>query len=236
MNPDLLQQPKATLSRRALILAAAAAASGCAMQRIPSVGGWHEVRLPGKASTRYRPVRKDGREAVEATAERSASMWRRRLDIAASQVGTVEFSWWVPALMQNASVADIDREDAAARVLFGFSGDTSKLSARTRMMFDLAEGLTGERPPYATLMYVWEARAPIGAVITNPRVDRIRKLVLDSGSEHLGRWRDHRRDLAADFRLAYGEDPGPLVSVAFMTDADNTGSAARAWYGPVRLL
>ena len=45
----------------------------------------------------------------------------------------------------------------------------------------LAEALTGERPPYATLVYVWDATAPVGTVIINPRSDRIRKIVVDSG-------------------------------------------------------
>ena len=48
-------------------------------------------------------------------------------------------------------------------------------------------------------------------------------------------WRDHRRDLVADFRRAFGEDPGPLQAIAVMTDTDNTGSQAEAWYGPITL-
>jgi hypothetical protein len=103
------------------------------------------------------------------------------------------------------------------------------------MMLDLAEALTGEKPPYATLMYVWDAQAPVGTVIVNPRSDRIRKIVVDSGAAQLRRWREHRRDLAADFRLAFGEAPGTLLSVALMTDSDNTRSQALSWYGPVVL-
>ena len=49
------------------------------------------------------------------------------------------------------------------------------------------------------------------------------------------RWRDHRRDLAADFRRAFGEAPGPLTSMAVMTDSDNNRASARTWYGPVLL-
>ena len=102
-------------------------------------------------------------------------------------------------------------------------------------MFELAEALTGERPPYATLMYVWDATAPVGTVIINPRSDRIRKIVVDSGTAHLGRWRDHRRNLAADFQLAFGEAPGALTSMALMADSDNTQSMARSWFGSVNL-
>lgn len=55
------------------------------------------------------------------------------------KVGEVSFSWWVQGLMPNASVADIDREDAVVRVIFGFEGDADKLPLRTRMTFELAQ-------------------------------------------------------------------------------------------------
>ena len=132
-------------------------------------------------------------------------------------------------------MADIDREDAIARVIFGFGGDTDKLPLRTRMKFELAQALTGEAPPYATLMYVWDSTLPVGTVVINPRSDRIRKIVVDSGPAELHRWRDHRRNLAADFRLAFGEEPGPLVSMAVMTDSDNSRASAHTWYGVVDL-
>ncbi len=197
--------------------------------------GWHAVALPGKTETRYGWALKDGRPAIAADSEGSASMFRRLLTPPPTHLGEVSFSWWVQEKPQQASVADVNREDAAARVLFGFSGDISKLPMRTRMMFELAEALTGEKPPYATLMYVWDATAPVGSVIVNPRSDRIRKIVVDSGPGELRRWREHRRDLAADFRLAFGEEPGALSSIAVMTDSDNTRSRARSWYGPVEL-
>ena len=198
-------------------------------------GDWHAVPLPGKNPTRYEWEHKDGRASWCATSERSASMWRRHLDLAAAKVGEVSFSWWVQDLIVNASVADAALEDAPARVIFAFGGDIGALPIRTRLLFDLAEALTGERPPFATLMYVWDATAPVGSVIHNPRSDRIRKIVVDSGPTQLRRWRNHRRDLAADFRLAFGEAPGPLTAIAIMTDSDNTQSRAQSWYGAVDL-
>lgn len=196
--------------------------------------GWHPVLLPGKTATQYSQAEKDGRPALRAVSERSASMWRRRVTMAADRLGDVSFSWWVPQPLADASVADIDREDAAVRVIFAFDGDHSRLPLRQRAMFDLAEALTGERPPYATLMYVYDTRSPAGSVVVNPRSDRIRKIVLDGDAAAIGRWRDHRRDLAADYRRAFGEDPGPLIAVGVMTDTDNTGGKAEAWYGPIR--
>jgi Protein of unknown function (DUF3047) len=232
------------LSRTLKLLSLAAAlVAGCASSPPPpaeapptgavNAQGWQAVLLPGKEPTRYAWGDKDGRPALSAASERSASMWRRKVDVPASAVQEVSFSWWVEDLVPDASVAELDREDAPARVMLAFGGDSSKLPQRTRMMFELAEALSGEPPPYATLMYVWDSSAPVGSVIVNPRTDRIRKIVVDSGPENLRSWRDHRRDVIADFRLAFGENPGPLQAIAVMTDSDNTASRARAWYGPV---
>lgn len=197
---------------------------------------WHEVTLPGKRATRYTATRKDGRLAVHARAEGSASMWRRKVNVSPDQLGQARWAWRVDRLNPQASVADVDREDAVARVIFAFDGDHKRLSARNRAMFDLARALTGETPPYATLMYVWETAQPMDAVVVNPRSDRIRKLVIDSGPDHLGTWRVHQRDLAADFERAFGEKPGPLVAIGKMTDADNTQGRVEAWYGPIELM
>lgn len=211
---------------------------GCAGMSAPTAvpearSGWHAVRLPGKKPTEYRGERHEGRNAVAARADASASMWRKRVERAADSIGEVEFSWWVQAVPLAADVSQADQADAAARVLFAFSGDTSRLSARNQMLFDLAQALTGEAPPFATLVYVWDAKAPVGSVIVHPRSDRVRKIVVESGSSGLRQWRHYRRNLAADYRLAFGETPGPLQAVALMTDGDNTRSHLRTWYGEI---
>ena len=228
-------------SRRQLVWVIAAIVAGCASAPPPSTNqasagdGWNPMPLPGKAATRYEWSEKEGRRAIMARSEHSASLWRRRLQPVRQQVSEVRFSWWVQDVIAGADLTDIDRGDAPARVMFAFDGDVSALPLRTRMLFEVAQALTGEQPPYATLSYVYDASLPVGTVVVNPRSDRVRSIVVDSGTADLRRWRDHRRNLAADFRQAFGEEPGPLTSVALMTDSDNTRSMASAWYGPVEL-
>jgi hypothetical protein len=193
------------------------------------------VPLPGKRQTEYRAERKEGRAAIVARADRSASMWRRHVARASDALGDVEFSWWAQALPARADVSQAEHGDATARVMFAFSGDASRLSARNRMLFELAQTLTGEPPPFATLTYVWDATAPVGTVIVHPRSDRIRKIVVESGASGLRQWRSYRRNLAADYRLAFGEAPGPLQAMAVMTDGDNTQSQLDTWYGDITL-
>ena len=196
--------------------------------------GWQTLELPGKPKTRYVAQQADGRWVVHAQAQRSASMYRRTLRIEPEQLGSVAFSWKVRVLNAEADVRHSHTEDAVVRVLLAFDGDHERLSPRNRMMFDLMQGLTGEPPPYATLMYVWDPQAELDAVVLNPRTDRIRKIVLESGDRHLGQWREYQRNIREDFRRAFGEDPGPLIGVALMTDADNTQGRAEAWYGEIR--
>lgn len=218
---------------------ASALLAGCASIERPRAGhgadGWHHVALPGKRPTTYVTAMKDGRAATLATADRSASLWRLKVDIPPQQLRNIELSWWVDSLIPGASLGTPGHTDAPATVVLAFDGDVDRLPARTRAMFELARAVTGEAPPYATLVYAFDGSAPVGSVVVNHRTDRVRTLVLDSGPEHVRRWRDHRRDIAADFQRVFGEPPGRLIGVALMTDADNTQSSAKAWYGAIRL-
>lgn len=203
---------------------------------VPSPGpGWHPHGLPGKASTAYRWTTKDGLGAWHAVAHRSASLMRRLLPADQATPSRVQFSWWVDELIATADIRQPESDDASVRVIFAFDGDRSKLSMRNRMLSEMAQALTGEPMPYATLVYAWDGRAPLDEVVVSQRSDRIRTLVVESGQGHLKQWRHYQRDLTADFRRAFGEEPGRLVGMAVMTDADNTGSQAEAWYGDIHL-
>jgi Protein of unknown function (DUF3047) len=197
---------------------------------------WQDYALPGKRSTVYRPQREGTRYVVHAQAESSASMFRRQLRVDASQLSRVQFSWRVPGLIAQADLAEAEVSDSPVRVVLAFDGDHGRLSARARLLFELAQALTGEPPPYATLMYAWDNRAAPGTVIIGPRTDRVRKIVVESGPSRLGQWLQYDRDPLADYRQAFGEEPGALIGVALMTDADNTASRAAGQYGEVQLI
>jgi hypothetical protein len=220
---------------------AAWVATGCASP--PPAGGsadatapWTEWTLPGKRPTWYRHGVEDGRRVVVAEAAGSASMLRRKLRHDAGALRRVRFAWRVDQLVEGADLRDRESADAPVRVAFAFDGDHARLPVAERMRFELASALTGEAPPFAMLMYVWDNEAPLESVIPGGRSNRIRKIVVDRGAAHLGQWRVHERDVVADFRRAFGEEPGPLIGIALMTDADNTGARARAAYGEVELI
>ncbi len=198
--------------------------------------GWRHYVLPGKAATLYTLDRLDGRAALMAKAGTSASMMRSDVNIPAFQLDEVSFSWQVPQLIETADLAERDADDSPVRVVLVFEGDKKKFSAKNAMLSELAQVLTGEPLPYATLMYVWCNKRPSGSVVVNPRTDRIRSIVVESGKKNLRQWRDYKRKIHSDFEKAFGEAPGKLLSVAVMTDSDNTKTQISAAYGGVNFV
>lgn len=215
----------------------ALAAAARELFQTPAGGGaWQVFRLPGKSFAPFEKSLRQGRPALQVAAHRSVSVLRQQFSPPLPAVGVLDFSWRVDALPEGSDLKDASTTDAPVRILLAFDGDRSRWSARTHRLSELTQLMTGEALPYATLSYVWSRDDLPESVLHNPRTDRIRKLVVESGAGHLGQWRDYRRDVRADFIRAFGEEPGPLVAVALMTDTDNTGSSLRAWYGPMRLV
>lgn len=196
---------------------------------------WEHVLLPGKLRTAFRLERHDQQMGLQAHAQSSASMLRHKLRLAPESLGTLRFQWQVQSLIEEADMALRDQEDAPVRIILAFEGDRSRFSPRNAMLSELSRAVTGEEMPYATLMYVWCNHRQVDTVIVNPRTDRIRKLVVESGPQRLRQWLSYERDIRADFEKAFGEPPGALVGLAIMTDTDNTRSSTRAWYGPIAL-
>jgi hypothetical protein len=231
----------------ALLLVLALLQASCAHRPVPPTPGpppasgvgpqpWAVVSLPGKRATRYRHERRDGRSVIRAESEASASMYKRRLVVEPEHLGRIRFSWWVPELIATADLRDRDQADSPVRLVLAFDGDHARLSPRNRMLFELAQTLSGEALPFATLMYVWDNHSALETVLPGGRTDRIRKIVVDSGAAQLGSWRLHERDIVRDFERAFGEPPGRLIGVGVMTDSDNTAARARALYGELVLI
>jgi len=196
---------------------------------------WEPVALPGKLKTAFKLDKLGQRPALMADAQSSASMLRQRLNIPPEQLGRLRFDWQVESLMAEADMSVRETGDSPVRLILAFEGDRSRFSAKNAMLSELTRAMTGEELPYATLMYVWSNRHAVDSVIVNPRTDRVRKWVLESGPSHLNQWRHYQRDIRADFEKAFGEPPGALVALAIMTDSDNTRSKVRAWYGDIWL-
>jgi hypothetical protein len=201
----------------------------------PGGDAWQPFLLPGKRFVAFELARQPSGAALSVSADGSVSILRKRFDKALPDVDRIAFSWKVDGLPDDARLGEAGRDDAPVRILLSFDGDRSKWTGRNHRMSEMSRLLTGEELPYATLMYVWANHDAPETVIVNARTDRIRKVVVESGAQQVGHWRDYQRNIRADFFRAFGEEPGPLRAVAIMTDTDNTQSSLRAWYGRMTL-
>lgn len=240
-------------SARAGLLPLLFAFAGCATVSVPPTGQavpeqlplvfgaqdkmrWESMQLPGKLRTAFRLTQKEGRQALQTESVASISMLRQKLRIPPEQLGQLQFEWQVSNLIEGADMTLREVEDSPVRVVLAFDGDRTRFSPRNAMLSELTRAITGEDMPYAVLMYVWSNELPIGTVIINPRTDRIRKIVVESGQERVGRWLRYDRDVRADYIRAFEESPGVLQSLGIMTDTDNTKGKTQAWYGDIQLM
>jgi len=206
-----------------------------------AISRWDGMLLPTKEPTRYSldhqaPVDAKGqRKALRAQADASASMLLTTLNISPEALRQVHFSWLVPTLIEGSDLGTRQGDDSPVRLVLAFEGDRGNFSAKDAALNELTRLVTGKEMPYATLMYVWCNRRPVGSIIINARTERIRKIVIESGPQGLRQWRNYQRDIHADFEAAFGQAPGHLVGIGIMTDSDNTHSQTQAWYGKISL-
>jgi hypothetical protein len=199
--------------------------------------GWHFYRIaPYKKNTLYRLENYQGRTVLAANSKTSASGLAVKLRPRSAQNLWLQWEWKAIGVIPQADNADSQHDDAPLRILVAFDGNKSKLPLKEKLTFEMASLISGQEMPYATVMYIWSGKNSVNTVLNNAHTSRVKMIVVDSGSDSLGEWRKHERDLAADYKLAYGEAPGNVIGIALLTDTDNTKSEARALYGDIELL
>ena len=207
------------------------------MQPGATITGWTVLKPAPKApDTIYTLERDSDHVVLKADADRSMSglVFATRVDI--NKTPLLRWRWKITAPIQHADMTKKSGDDFAARIYVMFDYPREKLSFSTRAKLKLGEAIYGQKIPTAALNYVWDNRQPIGTIQPNPYTDRARMVVVESGSGKAGQWVTETRDLAADFKAAFGEDAPDVVAVALATDTDNTGEHAISYFGDMQFL
>ena len=199
--------------------------------------GWRPyIVRPNLAKTVYTMVRRDGRNVLHAVADNARSGLFCTVDIDPKSTPWLRWQWRVDAVDTNATIEDDDAEDASARIVVAFDGDSSTLPLRDRIFFEQVELFTGNVLPYATLTYVWDGQLPVGRVLRYGRSGRIRYEVVESGTRRIGQWLGYERNVLDDYQRVFGETaPGRIIGIGVMTDSDDLKNHAEAWYADIGL-
>jgi len=195
---------------------------------------WKHLPLASfKNNTEYTLVTEEGAVVVQAVAHNAASFLATKVDFDPHSLPMLSWRWKVKQGIPAANTAEQGKEDAPARIMVAFDGDMSKLSAKDRFNSRAAQSISGVGLPYATLMYVWGGKVAVDSITTSSRSSRVRMLAVAADERGVGSWQSYTRNLVDDFKRAFGEEPGKVLSIELMTDTDNTGADAQALYGDI---
>lgn len=179
-----------------------------------SLEGWEKKSFKGE--TEYRIVTDGDRRVLQAESRGSASGYYRKLKVDPRGFPLLRWSWRVAGTVSGENPRSKGGDDYAARVYLVFPGFFFWQSR--------------------SIVYVWSRSLKKGESLPSPYTGRVMVVAVESGDALAGVWVNEERNYLADYRRLFGEEPGTLGAVAVMTDTDNTGGQARAWYGDIGLV
>ncbi len=195
---------------------------------------WKPLGVSGaKNLTRYTLVDDGGVTVVRADSSAAASGLSRAISVNPAEFSTLKWRWKISNTLKNSDIRTREGDDYPARVYVMFDYPLEKLSFTQRTKIRLARVLHDPSLPTATLCYLWDGKAPAGTIVTSSYTDLVRMVVVESGASRVNQWLMVERDVAADFKAAFGEDAPRITGIAIATDTDNTGESAVAHYGDI---
>ncbi|MFO7530502.1 MAG: DUF3047 domain-containing protein [Marinobacter sp.] len=199
--------------------------------------GWEPMHFPKiEQHTRYELVQEDGQQVVRATTEGGASGLITRLNLVPDNSLKLAWQWKVSNVFEGGNAREKSGDDYPARIYVAFEFQPEQAGFFERAKRKTVEVLFGETLPGNALNYIWANKLREGEFIANSYTDRTVMVAVNSGSRQAGQWVSVERDIVADYRKAFGEDPPPVVGIAIMSDSDNTGEQAIAWYRDLTLI
>jgi len=196
--------------------------------------GWKPLAFKKiEKHTSYTLAKEDNAVVVKAVAEASASGLTRETKINPKEYPIVEWRWKVTNILKKGDVRRKEGDDYPARIYITFEYDPSKLSFFEKTKYNAIRLLYGEYPPLAAINYIWESKAPVGTMVPNPFTDRVMMFVVETGPSKLNQWVNEERNIFEDYKKAFGQEPPMISGIAIMTDTDNTGESATAYYGDI---
>lgn len=175
------------------------------------LSGWEQKSFKGQ--TEYTLVTENDTTVVKAHSSGSASGLVKQVNLNPKRYRYLRWSWKISGTVAKGDESSKAGDDYAARVYVVFPG---RFFWQTK-----------------AINYIWANRLPVGQSAPNVFSGNAIMVAVESGTSKAGHWLTESRDILADYRHLFGEEPREIGAIAIMTDTDNTGSEATAWYGDI---
>jgi hypothetical protein len=172
---------------------------------------WKEKVFKGR--TEYRVASEGAGHMLRAESRGAASGLILEKEIDLNEFPVLSWRWKVENILEKGDARRKEGDDYAARIYVIFP----------HWFF----------PKTRSINYIWANKLPQGEIVPNPFTSNAIMVAVESGEEKVGEWAAESRDVRADYRAIFGEDPPTAGAVAVMTDTDNTGGSAVAWYDDI---
>jgi len=173
--------------------------------------GWETKIFKGE--TDYRIVEDDGQKVLQAKSQAAASGLVFETEYDPTVYPVLSWRWKIDHILTRGDSRTRSGDDYAARIYVIFP----------HWFF----------PKTKTLNYIWANRLPKESIQPNAFTGNAMMIAVESGDEKAGQWISVRRNIIEDYRRAFGEDPPNVGAIAIMTDTDQTGESAIAWYSDI---
>lgn len=164
-----------------------------------------------EGETEYRVIEQEGARVLQASAQQQASAKYLEREIDLSETPYLHWCWQVSGIHEGLDETQKSGDDYPARVY---------VARKTGLLPWQVESVN----------YVWASSQPAGTDWPNAFTSRAQLLALQSGEARVGEWVAEVRDVREDYQRLFGHRPGSIDGLALMSDGDNAGVDATAWF------
>lgn len=183
--------------------------------------------------TSYTLVDDQNTKVIKAESNESASGLTKVIRFNPKEYPYLSWRWKVNKAIAGTDVTSKSGDDYAARVYVMFKYDLKDLPEAEQSRISWYKFFNGKLPPLATLNYIWANKAEVGNIVSSPYTDRVKMVILKNKDSALQEWHVEERNIYEDYKRAFGEEPKDVISLAIMTDTDNTNAMAETYFGDI---
>jgi hypothetical protein len=152
----------------------------------------------------------DGETALHFKSSKSSIALERAINIDPAQLPYLSWRWKVTELPKGGDFRHSSTDDQAAQLMVAFD-DRHIIS------------------------YIWDTTAPQGTMESGTFIPLVHiiDVVCRSGATDANRWLQETRDVAADYRKAFGKTAPHVKGLRLQINTQHTGTSAESYFGEV---
>jgi len=174
--------------------------------------GWENHSFEGH--TNYSLVEDENITVLKAESKASASGLINRTRIDLAETPFLNWRWKVDKSLYRLAETFKEGDDFAARIYIVVDGGVFFWKT-------------------LALNYVWSSSQTINSLWDNPFTSNAKMIAVQTGDKNSNQWQTEKKNIREDLLRAYGKDIRIIDAIAIMTDTDNSGQKATAYYGDI---